>query len=160
MEKSQCGKQALAYLLLHPDDAVMKAPRPNHAKILQHARGMGAPTMEDVRGRARELATIDGWAEPTEDHWRQAKRELHGGHDFENGSHEHDMQLLVSEHDFIAADPGSHTPRHSTEDDEHVVEELIAEGMDEALHDQMFAACTKDLKEAAEVEGDLGQKDV
>jgi hypothetical protein len=38
------------------------------------------------------------------------KRELHGGHDFENGSNEHDMQLLVSEHDFISADPGTAYP--------------------------------------------------
>jgi hypothetical protein len=122
------------------DDTAMKAPRPNHAKILQHARGLGAPTMEDVRRRARELAQIDGWVEPTEDHWKQAKRELHGGHDFENGSNEHDMQLLVSEHDFISADPGRHTPKHSIDDDDHVVEELIAEGMDEALHEQMLEA--------------------
>lgn len=118
----------------------MKAPRPNPAKILQHARGLGAPTMEDVRKRARELAQIDGWVEPTEDHWKQAKRELHGGHDFENGGNEHDMQLLVSEHDFISADPGSHTPKHSIHDDDHIVEELIAEGMDEALHEQMLEA--------------------
>lgn len=96
--------------------------------------------MEDVRKRARELAQIDGWVEPTEDHWKQAKRELHGGHDFENGGNEHDMQLLVSEHDFISADPGSHTPKHSIHDDDHIVEELIAEGMDEALHEQMLEA--------------------
>lgn len=119
----------------------MKAPRPNPAKILQHSRGLGAPTMEDVRRRAAELAEIDGWAEPTEEHWRQAKRELHGGgHEFENGAEEHDMQLLVSEHDFVSADPGRHTPKVTSEDDEHVVEELIAEGMDEALHEQMLQA--------------------
>jgi hypothetical protein len=117
----------------------MKSPRPNSGKILQHGSGLGAPTMEDVRQRARELAEIDGWAEATEDHWRRAKRELHGGHDFENGSDEHDMQLLVSEHDFVSADPGKHTAR-LTEGDEHVLEELVAEGMDEALHEQMLQA--------------------
>jgi hypothetical protein len=132
----------------------MKAPRPNPAKILQHARGLGAPTMEDVRKRARELATIDGWVEPTEDHWKQAKRELHGGHDFENGSNEHDMQLLVSEHDFISADPGRHTPKHSIDDDDHIVEELIAEGMDEALHEQMLEARRNGDNDALEEETD------
>jgi hypothetical protein len=116
----------------------MKPPRPNPGKILQHGNGLGVPTMEDVRKRARELAEIDGWADPTEEHWKQAKRELHGGHDFDNGSDEHDMQLLVSEHDFVSADPGRHTARVTSEDDEHVVEELIAEGMDEALHEQML----------------------
>ena len=132
----------------------MKAPRPNPAKILQHARGLGAPTMEDVRRRARELALIDGWVEPTEDHWKQAKRELHGGHDFENGSNEHDMQLLVSEHDFISADPGRHTPKHMIDDDEHVVEELIAEGMDEAVHEQMLEARRNGTEDSLEEEED------
>jgi hypothetical protein len=130
----------------------MKAPRPNPAKILHHARGLGAPTMEDVRRRAREIAEIEGWSEPSEEHWRQAKRELHGGHEFDNGSDEHDMQLLVSEHDFVSADPGSHTPRRSSEDDDHVVEELIAEGMDEALHEQMLEARREQRDEDKEEE--------
>lgn len=107
--------------------------------------------MEDVRRRAKELAEIEGWAEPTEEHWRQAKRELHGGHEFENGSDEHDMQLLVSEHDFVSADPGSHTAR-LIEGDDHVVEELVAEGMDEALHEQMLEACREQRKEEEEEE--------
>jgi len=136
----------------------MKAQRPNPAKILQHARGLGAPTMEDVRKRARELAQIDGWVEPNEDHWKQAKRELHGGHDFENGSNEHDMQLLVSEHDFISADPGRHTPKQ-IDDDDHVVEELIAEGMDEALHEQMLEARRNTLEENLEDEPEEGSPD-
>ncbi len=106
--------------------------------------------MEDVRRRARELAEIEGWPEPTEEHWRQAKRELHGGHEFDNGSDEHDMQLLVSEHDFVSADPGRHTPRVTSEDDEHVVEELIAEGMDEALHEQMLQARREQNEEEEE----------
>jgi len=117
----------------------MNAQRQNSAKILNHAHGMGVPTSEEVRRRARELAQIDGYAEPNEEHWQQAKRELHGGHDFDNGSNEHEMQLLVSEHDFVSADPGRHTPKVGLDDD-HVVEELIAEGMDEALHEQMLEA--------------------
>ena len=117
----------------------MNAPRQNSAKILNHARGLGVPTSEEVRQRARELAQIAGFNEANEEHWQQAKRELHGGHDFENGSNEHDMQLLVSEHDFVSADPGRHTPKVGLDDD-HVVEELIAEAMDEALHEQMLEA--------------------
>lgn len=129
----------------------MKAPRPNSAKILQHDSGLGAPTMEDVRLRAREIALIAGAAEPTEEHWRQAKRELHGGHEFDNGSEEHDMQLLVSEHDFVSADPGRHTAR-LLEGDDHVVEELIAEGMDEALHEQMLQSRLEQQADEAEEE--------
>jgi hypothetical protein len=155
--KRKIFAQAKLKLALRPrclDDTDMKAPRPNPAKILQHARGLGAPTMEDVRRRARELAQIDGWVEPTEDHWKQAKRELHGGHDFENGSNEHDMQLLVSEHDFISADPGRHTPKRTIDDDEHVAEELIAEGMDEALHEQMLEARRNGTEDSLEEEED------
>jgi hypothetical protein len=117
----------------------MKATSTSSAKILNHSCGFGAPTAEDVRKRASELAEIEGWTEPNEEHWRAAKRELHGGHEFENGSDDHDMQLLVSGPDFIASDPGSHTPRR-VDDDDHVAEELIAEGMDEALHEQMLAS--------------------
>ena len=109
--------------------------------------------MEDVRQRARELAIIDGWSEATEEHWRQAKRELHGGHDFENGSDDHEMQLLVSEHDFVSADPGRHTAR-LVDGDDHVAEELIAEGMDEALHEQMLEARQAQDAEEAEDERD------
>ena len=132
----------------------MNAPRQNSAKILNHARGLGVPTAEEVRQRARELARIDGDNEPNEEHWQLAKRELHGGHDFENGSHEHDMQLLVSEHDFVSADPGRQTPKIGMDDD-HVVEELIAEGMDEALHEQMLEA-RKDRSDD-EVEEELAE---
>jgi hypothetical protein len=116
----------------------MKAPRPSSAKILNHAQGLGAPTAADVRQRAQEIARIEGWDQPNEEHWRQAKIEMHGGHDFENGSHEYDMQLLVSGGELVSADPGRHTPNLRLDDDEHVVEELIAEGMDEALHEQML----------------------
>src|SRR5918993_640260 len=102
----------------------MNAPRQNSAKILNHSEGMGVPSPDEVRLRARELAQIDGYNEPTEVHWQQAKRELHGGHDFDDGNNEHDMQLLVSEHDFVAADPGHQTPKVGLGDD-HIVEELI-----------------------------------
>jgi hypothetical protein len=131
----------------------MKSPRPTPAKILQHAQGLGVPTLEVVRQRARELAEIDGMAEPNEEHWRMAKRELHGGHQFDDGLADDEMQLLVSEHDFVAADPGHHTARVVIDDDEHVIEELIAEGMDEALHEQMLEA-RRDLREEDENDED------
>jgi len=129
----------------------MKASRTASAKILNHSQGFGVPTSDEVRQRARELAEIDGHLEPNEGHWQQAKRDLHGGHDFENGSDEHEMQLLVSEHDFVSADPGSHTPRR-VDDEDHVLEELVAEGMDEALHEQMLESQRECRKEEEEEE--------
>src|SRR5436190_14654736 len=114
----------------------MSTLRPNSAKILQHSTGMGAPDAEMVRQRARELARIDGRAEFNDEDWRQAKRELHGGHDFGEALDGNGMAPIVSEHDMIASDPGHHVERMGM-DDENIVEELIAEGMDEAMHEQM-----------------------
>jgi hypothetical protein len=130
----------------------MKQPRPTPAKILQHGNGLGVPNAEMVRQRARELAEIDGAPAATEEHWRQAKRELHGGHSFDDGNADDEMQILVSEHDFIAAEPGHHTARVVLDDDEHVVEELIAEGMDEALHEQMLEACREQREDEDDAE--------
>jgi hypothetical protein len=49
-------------------------------------------------------------SEPNEEHWQsRRKRELHGGHDFDNGSNETDMQLLVSVHDFVSRIGASYT---------------------------------------------------
>jgi hypothetical protein len=149
---SLAGNYHLPFVLPVPTIPCMKASKPSSAKILNHARGLGVPTSEEVRQRARELAEIDGLQEPTEEHWRQAKRDLHGGHDFDNGCDEHDMQLLVSEHDFVSADPGSHTPRR-VDDEDHVIEELVAEGMDEALHEQMLEA-RREMEEGEEEEGE------
>ncbi len=58
----------------------MNHTRPTSAKIIQHAEGLGAPNAEHVRLRAQELAIINGHAEYNEEDWREAKRELHGGH--------------------------------------------------------------------------------
>jgi len=125
----------------------MSTLRPTSAKILQHSTGMGAPNADLVRQRAQELARIDGRAEFHEEDWRQAKRELHGGHEFGDGVDDAEMTSLVSGQDMICADPGHHTERHGIEGNENLGEELIAEGMDEAVHERMLAAR---LEEATE----------
>ena len=114
--------------------------RPVSAKIIQHAEGLGTPTAETVRRRARELAIINGHGEFTEEDWREAKRELHGGHEqfTENGDAE--MNSMVAEHDMVVGSVGHHTENRRSEDPDHMGEELIAEGMDEAVHEQMLAA--------------------
>ncbi len=114
--------------------------RPTSAKIIQHAEGLGAPDSETVRQRAREIATIDGRAEFTEEDWRQAKRELHGGHELNDTNGDHDMTSAVSEHDMVVGSLGHHTQNMMPDDNENVLEELVAEGMDEAVHEQMLAA--------------------
>ena len=118
----------------------MKTMRPVSAKIIQHAEGLGTPTAETVRRRARELAIINGHGEFTEEDWREAKRELHGGHEqfSENGDAE--MNSMVAEHDMVVGSVGHHRENMRSEDPDHMGEELIAEGMDEAVHEQMLAA--------------------
>lgn len=118
----------------------MNPMRPLSAKIIQHAEGLGAPTPETVRQRAREIAMIDGRNEFTEDDWRAAKRELHGGHESNDTNGEHDMTVAISEHDMVVGSLGHHTPKLMPEDSESMAEELIAEGFDEAIHEQMIAA--------------------
>lgn len=118
----------------------MKMMRPVSAKIIQHAEGLGTPTPATVRRRAQELAIINGHAEFSDEDWREAKRELHGGHEqfSENGDAE--MSSMVSEHDMVVGSVGRHTENMRSENPDHMSEELIAEGMDEAVHEQMLAA--------------------
>ncbi len=116
----------------------MNKMRPNTAKILVHSTGLGAPNSEMVRERAREIAFINGRAEFSEADWRQAKMELHGTQ-IPDGE-EVEASQMVSERDMIACDSGHHTERVLMEDDGNIVEELIAEGMDEAEHERMLEA--------------------
>ncbi len=115
--------------------------RPHTAKILVHSEGVGAPHLQLVRKRAAELARIDGRSEYSEADWRQAKIELHGSQ-MPDGSQSDEMAMtsMVSEGDMIAANVGHHVGRMPMEDDGNVVEELYAEGMEEAVHERMLAA--------------------
>ena len=118
----------------------MSTTKPISAKIIQHSEGLGAPDAETVRKRAQELAIINGREQFSEDDWREAKRELHGGHELNDTNGEFEMASLVSEHDMIATSVGHHTENIPLDDATNVAEELIAEGMDEAVHEQMLAS--------------------
>ena len=107
---------------------------------MQHAEGLGAPNADQVRQRASELAFIAGRDDFSEEDWREAKRELHGGHGHTISEDEAEMVTLVSERDMIVTDLGHHVENIGMEDADNVQEELIAEGMDEAVHEQMLAA--------------------
>jgi hypothetical protein len=126
--------------------------RPTSAKIIQHSEGLGAPSPETVRKRAQEIALINGRAEFTEEDWREAKRELHGGHEFNDTNGDFEMSALVSEHDMVIGSIGHHAKNLMPEDSENVLEELIAEGMDEAVHEQMLAARLAEPEEELEDE--------
>jgi hypothetical protein len=128
----------------------MSTMRPIPAKIIQHSEGLGAPSADTVRKRARELAVIDGRAEFNEGDWAQAKRELHGGHESNDTNGEMEMASMVSEHDMVAGSMGHHVENMGVDDQNSMAEELIAEGMDEAVHEQMLAARRQGDEENAE----------
>ncbi len=130
----------------------MNTSRPPYAKIVVHSTGLGVPSPEMVRQRARELALIDGRAEHNERDWQRARQELHGGHPRSWDDEEDRMPQSVSERDMTATDTGHHT-ENMVDGDDNVLEELVAEGMDEAVHDRMLEAsrvAEDDLEEAAE----------
>jgi hypothetical protein len=117
----------------------MNTSRPPYAKILVHTVGLGVPSTELVRQRARELARIDGRAEHNEQDWQRAKAELHGGHPHSWDDEEDRMPESVSERDMTATDRGHHV-ENMLDGDDNMPEELVAEGMDEAVHDRMLEA--------------------
>lgn len=126
----------------------MRISRPFSGKILQHAQGLGVPSPETVRRRAEEIARIEGRSDYSEDDWRRASRELHGGqHDIgdQHGrSLDDEMMEVSSERDMVAPSLGHHVGRCDLSDDESLGEELVAEGLDEATHDQMLESRRKD----------------
>ncbi|MEP6669802.1 MAG: hypothetical protein ABJF10_11650 [Chthoniobacter sp.] len=120
---------------------------PTPAKIIQHSEGLGTPCADTVRKRAQELAKINGHAEFNEEDWREAKRELHGGHQTNDTNGEMEMTSAISEHDMVTSSLGHHVENVRGDDQDSVGEELVAEGMDEAVHDQMLASRLEDKEE-------------
>jgi len=127
----------------------MNSSRPPYAKILVHANGLGVPSPEMVRQRALELARIDGRTDYNEQDWQQAKQELHGGHEYSWDDEEDRMPQSVSERDMTATDMGHHVENLRGGED-NVLEELVAEGMDEAVHDRMLEASKLEEREIEE----------
>ena len=130
----------------------MSTMKKQSAKIIHHSAGMGMPCAETVRQRARELAEIDGRNEFNEGDWQEAKRELHGGHESNDTNGEMNMETMISGHDMVTSSLGHHATKMGFDDQDNVAEELIAEGMDEAVHEQMLAARHERDAEDAEEE--------
>lgn len=121
----------------------MNSIRPHYAKIALHSNGLGVPSADTVRQRALELARIDGRADYNEQDWQRARQEVHGGHPQSWDDEEDRMAQSISERDMTATDSGHHKENLRGGDD-NVVEELIAEGLEEAVHDQMLAAALQE----------------
>lgn len=118
----------------------MKTIHQSHGKISDHFKGIGTVTRDTVVARAREIALINGRGPNhfTQEDFSEAKRELTG---------ELPDPTLQAEEESVAGlvawdespDAAGHPVQRELLDDEQTcASELIAEGMDEAQHEQMF----------------------
>jgi hypothetical protein len=132
------------------DSPSMREPQSpeQKARIIIHDEGAGVASPDVVEQRARELAIIAGRAgsDYTEEDFRQAKREL---------TQEPQPDDEEMEENALPFEPGSgdvlggresQAPNFGGDDETSIGEELVREGMDEALHDEMLEARKKDLR--------------
>lgn len=122
-----------------------------HGKINLHGNGLGVPSPELVEKRAREIAMIDerNPDEFTEADWNQAKKELIGLQAAHAPEVDDDIDEEVSERDDILGASGHRAPKNGFDDD-RVMEDLVAGGIEEAAHDQMVEARREELDEERE----------
>jgi hypothetical protein len=118
---------------------------PAHGKISVHGDGVGVPSPETVEMRAREIALI-AERDPndfTDADWDQARRELLGSAAPIAPEETEENAEVVEEWNVVASSTGHRAPR--IEDEENLGEQLVADGIEEAAHDQMLEARKEDL---------------
>ena len=123
-------------------------------KINVHGMGLGAPTPEQVEARAREIALIDERDpnEFTDADWNQARRELLGETMPPPPEESEEAAKMEEEWEVTPDDRGRKVNRPGAEDDEETVgEQLVTDGVEEAIHDQMLEA----RREEREQEGGI-----
>jgi hypothetical protein len=120
--------------------------QPGHGKISVHGDGMGVPSPDTVERRAREIAMI-AERDPdefTDADWDQARRELLGSETHNAPEETEENAEVVEEWNVVASSTGHRAPR--VEDDENLGEQLVSDGIDEAVHDQMLEARKEELE--------------
>lgn len=121
------------------------------AHILIHAEGAGVPSPELVEQRARELAVIAGRpaSSYSDEDFRQAKREIM--EQFEPEADEMEESTLEFEPGSGDVQGGrpSQAVNYGSNDESSVGEELVQEGLDEALHDEMLEASKRNIREGS-----------
>jgi hypothetical protein len=145
MAHCEASKTRLHFVLLLMNDY----SQPRAGKITVHGNGLGAPSPDLVRQRAREIAMIDerNPDEFTEGDWEQAHRELLGTASVAAPEETEQNAEVVDEWNMVAADTGHHAPRAADVEDENLGEQLVSDGLEEATHDQMLEARIEERKE-------------
>ena len=123
--------------------------KPRAGKITVHGNGLGAPSPDLVKQRAREIAMIDerNPDEFTEGDWQQAHRELLGQVPETAPEEDERTAEVVDEWDVVLGDTGHHAPRAADGEDKNLGEQLVDDGINEATHDQMLEARIEERKE-------------
>lgn len=121
----------------------MNINSPNHGKILLHGHGTGDISGDDLERRAREIAIIDGRGAHavTEADRMRALAEL-GGESLPHttGDDVEGIAGLIRDPSEPPSVTGHQTTNWEGPDSQKAVERLVAEGADEASHDQMLAS--------------------
>jgi hypothetical protein len=120
---------------------------PGHGKISVHGDGVGVPSPDEVERRAREIAMI-AERDPdefTDEDWDQARRELLGTQAHAAPEETEENAEVVEEWNVVASSTGHRAPR--VEDDESLGEQLVTDGVEEAVHDQMLEARKEELEQ-------------
>ncbi len=130
----------------------MKKDQIEEGKISQHAQGLGTPTPEMVRARARELAEINGRSrdQVLESDLQEAWRELTGRGDLPAPESDEDMSMESAQWDPTPGTPGQRAPTVPAHDEQTDVEKLVEEGVEEAEHDEMLEHTEEGLREDQE----------
>lgn len=116
-------------------------------KISVHGNGFGAPSPDEVEKRAREIALI-AERDPdefTDADWDQARLELLGAQAVKAPEETETNAEVVEEWNVVAASEGHRAPR--VEDEENLGEQLVEDGIEEAVHDQMVEARKEELEQ-------------
>jgi hypothetical protein len=118
-------------------------------KISLHGNGLGVPSPDMVEKRAREIALIDerNPDEFTEADWNQARKELLGAEHPIPQEETRQNADLTEEWPAVAPSKGHRTPRPGVDEEETIGEHLVADGVEEATHDQMLEARKEELEQ-------------
>lgn len=128
----------------------MNEPIHTAGKINVHDAGAGVPSPEQVEQRARELAAIAGRAASdfSESDLLQAKQELlHGGPPAP--ADEAREVADITTWDDVPGASGRQVENRGPQDEANIAQELVEEGLDEALHDEMLEASKKNIDAAS-----------
>jgi len=116
----------------------MKRANVIRGRIETHAEGLGTPTEEMVRKRAREIAVTNGRRpdQYNEDDWKAARQDLEGAQNAPESEDEDEKQFVLRD---LPLDPstGRSAPTRVPTDEQTLPDQLVAEGVAEATHEQM-----------------------